>query len=101
MNSRVGTSSLFSSLEFTSCCMSKYTLKPGTPCILLETIGMKGESEVLLPPNTEFKVIDHNILSYKNSPYGEPMGDEQEEIERSALCKQPVKKIDFTEFVSA
>lgn len=96
--SRVGTSNMFSSLEFTSCCMSKYKLKRGTRCLLLETLGMKGEGEVLLPPNTEFKVIDHKILSYAKTD--EAWGDEPEEVDRYILCEQPLKKVDFTEFVS-
>lgn len=100
INSRVGTSNLFSSLEYTSCCMSKYRLNPGTKCILLETLGMKGECEVLLPLDTEFKVIDHSILSYLNSPYGEPGSDEPEDIDKHTLCNGKVKKVDFTEFIS-
>ena len=51
------------------CCIKKITLKPGTKALFMDGITQyESETEILLPPDNEFKIISHEINSYYDMP---------------------------------
>jgi len=48
------------------CCLKKITLKPGFKLICMEPITqVRGEFELLIPPNNKFRIINHQELKPK------------------------------------
>jgi hypothetical protein len=51
------------------CCIKKITLKAGTKALFIDCITQyDSESEILLPPDNEFKILSHEINTYYDMP---------------------------------
>jgi len=51
------------------CCIKKIILKPGAKALFMDCITQYDqENEILLPPDTEFKIVSHEIKTYYNLP---------------------------------
>lgn len=51
------------------CCMKRIILNPGTKALFMDCITQyESETEILLPPDNEFKIISHEINSYYDMP---------------------------------
>ena len=51
------------------CCIKKIKLKIGTKALFIDCITQyDSETELLLPPDNEFKIISHEINTYYDMP---------------------------------
>lgn len=51
------------------CCIKKITLKTGTKALFMDCITQyESETEILLPPDNEFKIISHEFNTYYDMP---------------------------------
>jgi len=59
------------------CCIKRIVLKPGTKALFMDCITQyDSETEILLPPDNEFKIISHEINRYYDMPTIEKMEED-------------------------